>query len=425
MGKIRFISTEWAPITVAQKYRYVLAYGNTNRKLRAHLTLGSTLYYLDFSVTLTTGVWYHVAQVFDGTNLKIYLNGELKAEGPGSPLNYANTNDNAVMGRFWSSTDIYKLSGSLDEVALYKRALTTAEIARSYNEGLGRVALWHMDGDWTDATGNGNNGTAYNGAAFSTDKRVGTQAGSLDGVDDYVSGSTADLPSGSSPADPIRLGERGKRDPKQGNTGYGTGSASSFQLSIDSSNRAVVGNDSGGITGTSSLANGVWHYVVGIYEGSGTNVARLYVDGVLENSGSITAPATESGSFSIGAFLGGGGLFNGLIDEVAIYDHALTVGEMNEVYNDGLGRIALLHMDGDWTDASGNSRNGTASGSGATFSTDARVGNNSGSFNGGYVDMGNWFNPQTFTIEMWVKAGSSQVQYADIIDNNHSLLDGS
>ena len=43
------------------------------------------------------------------------------------------------------------------------------------------VGLWHMDNNWMDAPGNGNNGTAYNGAAFSTDARVGSKAGSFNG----------------------------------------------------------------------------------------------------------------------------------------------------------------------------------------------------------------------------------------------------
>ena len=52
--------------------------------------------------------------------------------------------------------------------------------------------------------------------------------------------------------------------------------------------------------------------------------AGIYVDGVLENSGTITALDTGGGSFSIGAFLGGGGYLNGLIDEVVIYNCAIT-----------------------------------------------------------------------------------------------------
>jgi Ca2+-binding RTX toxin-like protein len=36
------------------------------------------------------------------------------------------------------------------------------------------------------------------------------------------------------------------------------------------------------------------------------------------------------------------------------------------------------------------------------------------------ADLGTWFNYQSFTVEMWVKAGVTQVKYADIIDNNHT-----
>lgn len=36
------------------------------------------------------------------------------------------------------------------------------------------------------------------------------------------------------------------------------------------------------------------------------------------------------------------------------------------------------------------------------------------------VDLGSFFTLQDFTIDMWIKPGSTQVQYANIIDNNHS-----
>ncbi len=36
-----------------------------------------------------------------------------------------------------------------------------------------------------------------------------------------------------------------------------------------------------------------------------------------------------------------------------------------------------------------------------------------------YVDIGNSFDKQVFSIEMWIKPGATQVEYANIIDNNH------
>jgi hypothetical protein len=35
------------------------------------------------------------------------------------------------------------------------------------------------------------------------------------------------------------------------------------------------------------------------------------------------------------------------------------------------------------------------------------------------VQLGNWFNLQSFTLVMWVKPAARQTTYADIIDNNH------
>jgi streptogramin lyase len=36
------------------------------------------------------------------------------------------------------------------------------------------------------------------------------------------------------------------------------------------------------------------------------------------------------------------------------------------------------------------------------------------------VDIGSWFNLQTFTISIWVNPAATQVQYADIMDDNHN-----
>lgn len=37
-----------------------------------------------------------------------------------------------------------------------------------------------------------------------------------------------------------------------------------------------------------------------------------------------------------------------------------------------------------------------------------------------YVNLGSFFNYQTFTIELWVNPGATQTTYADIFDNNHT-----
>lgn len=71
-----------------------------------------------------------------------------------------------------------------------------------------------------------------------------------------------------------------------------------------------------------------------------------------------------------------------------------------------------------WTDLSGSGNNGSLING---------VGYNSA--NGGsltfdgvndYVNLGSFFTYQTFTISLWANPGSTQSQYADIFDNNHT-----
>jgi len=83
------------------------------------------------------------------------------------------------------------------------------------------------------------------------------------------------------------------------------------------------------------------------------------------------------------------------------------------------GLISWYQAEGNADDAQG-AHHGTLQG-GVTFDPNGVAGQ-AFSFDGvnDYVDLGNWFNLQTFTIAMWVKAGVAQAQYADIIDNNHT-----
>ena len=71
-----------------------------------------------------------------------------------------------------------------------------------------------------------------------------------------------------------------------------------------------------------------WYHVAVTFEG---NYYRLYVDGVLydEQTGSFTPSKTLS--LYIGAHNTGGFPFNGIIDEVRIYDRSLTANEIKQL----------------------------------------------------------------------------------------------
>jgi hypothetical protein len=77
-------------------------------------------------------------------------------------------------------------------------------------------------------------------------------------------------------------------------------------------------------------SNGTWHHIVGKQEG--TN-ASLYVDGVLCASGSVPAIGNGAGSITVGRFDGGKYYhFRGSIDEVRIYNRALSDIEITELF---------------------------------------------------------------------------------------------
>lgn len=82
----------------------------------------------------TRGEWMHVVGTWDGSEIKLYQDGALIDTKPASgTLNDAN--DPLGLGRHAENTDNRYFDGSLDEVRIYKRALTSSEVKRLYFHG--------------------------------------------------------------------------------------------------------------------------------------------------------------------------------------------------------------------------------------------------------------------------------------------------
>ena len=91
------------------------------------------------------------------------------------------------------------------------------------------------------------------------------------------------------------------------------------------------------VTGTTPLALNTWHHVAATWDGASI---KVYVDGVKEGevASSATLPSDLGGITAIGALIGSGGgfsFFTGSIDEVEIFNRALTVKEIRAIYNAG------------------------------------------------------------------------------------------
>jgi hypothetical protein len=93
-------------------------------------------------------------------------------------------------------------------------------------------------------------------------------------------------------------------------------------------------------TATAPFSRGVWHHLVGVFDGTG-GTATVYLDGEQGTSETIGGLLQNAGTtMFIGATRDGaanGFNWTGLIDEVAFYDRALTVEEIQSHYEAGSG----------------------------------------------------------------------------------------
>ena len=87
-------------------------------------------------------------------------------------------------------------------------------------------------------------------------------------------------------------------------------------------------------TTDSVLTPGTWNHVAITYDGSTQNT---YANGKLVGTWSLPGSICDSSDpLYIGSWVGGGEFFNGKIDDVRIYTTALTLGQIQKLYAEGL-----------------------------------------------------------------------------------------
>ena len=321
--------------------------------------------------------WTHVALVQDGGDKKFYINGVLdntQSQGNGSA-----SSASFKIGYTGHSTEYFE--GGIHSVSAYSVAKQTSEILAIFNEGLtgdestnsGLIGYWKLDNGTTvtDLSGNGNNGTVT-GATLNTGNN-GNVAGSpdsitireglnsnkdglgfpltnptsnvlrLNGIDEYV-----ELPvsKGLQSQSALTLEAWIKCNSKSSAGGIIVKDDTTnrvFNLTVlesssGSANKVIFNIYSGGsgqsVTSTSVVADGNWHHIVGVFEPSVKQA--IYIDGKLETKDTSSIPSTIDLStdeantpIRIGSFENNSLYFKGLLDEVKIYNRALTDGEVS------------------------------------------------------------------------------------------------
>ena len=227
---------------------------------------------------------------------------------------------------------------------LFAHGLTTEYVAAQLQNGL--VGYWSFDdGTGTiasDSSGNGNTATLINGPSWVT---AGEVAGALsfDGVDDYVS--FASQPQGTlsvsawvyAQATPGNLLPRIIDMP--GYVLYLAEPGASNPMSLGFISRRST-QDGKWTTPANSLAYDTWNHVAVVYDSSSTlNNPDLYINGVKQTISTITSPqgtqTLNGGTGIIGNRIPLDRGWKGIIDELRVYNRALSASEIVSLYDQG------------------------------------------------------------------------------------------
>ncbi len=207
----------------------------------------------------------------------------------------------------------------------------------SKNLETGLVGYWPMDeGSGTnayDASGNSHNGSLLNGPSSwqSICKAAGCFSFNSGSINIFNLGAIPSL----TPSD-ITLSAWAK--PSQidswdgivsNMTSWGTG----FSLQLGSAQKIAAMISGTYLSSITIPSAGIWYYIVATHNSS-TNLNSLYVNGILEATSTQAVVYEANAKTYIGAFYTSPNLiFNGQIDDVRIYNRALSATEIQNLYN--------------------------------------------------------------------------------------------
>ncbi len=201
----------------------------------------------------------------------------------------------------------------------------------------GLVAYYPFNGDTIDATGNGNDATNY-GATLTTDRYGNVNSAyHFNGTSEYMdcgNGISLQIANDITVTAWIKSEFSTDHSPEVISK-YGTGDAGWILSTFPDSTAAFQGRDNSGnyrSSGKSYKWNGDWHFLVGQREGS---IWKIYVDGTLHQSidAGTTGSLIASNNMQIGVQSGAGSrFFMGTIDDIRIYNRALSSAEILQLY---------------------------------------------------------------------------------------------
>lgn len=418
-------------------------------------------------IAVNDGKWHHLVGTYTPSDgyLRMYADGVLgdSLQAAGAPSGSSGYVVNFQIGHSNQGTTIKYFPGFIDDVKIYPYARTAAQIKSDYNSrgstsgvgvkvgnessylSNGLIGYWKMDeasgagSTLADSSGNSNTGTAvlWGGGDTATDSaHVAGKFGngfSFDGGDDYVNVGNIGLTADWTITYWIYLNNLTPIVQYPIGTATGNSSPPPYGSGIFMGHDPGSGKKWGMYDGTSLLYGSVisasnWYYAT--VTKSGTTYT-LYLNGAYDNRGTLAD--VDITNLTIGRrtdYSGGVWHTNGILDDVRVYNRALSPKEVADLYNWAPGPVGYWKMD---DNVSGNSQtlvdSSTYGNTGTTYYGANATGMNCkiiGKYGGGclldgtddYVDIGDntALRPANVTLETWIKPTGTHPNSGRIIE---------
>ncbi len=331
-------------------------------------------------VELKDSTWHHMVGVVDtvSDDHRLYVDGVEYTQTTAIGTLSSQTVYTNIGGRGCANGN---MDGEIDDVRIYDRALTKAEALALYAAGIeldkGLLGHWELDettGTVLSDSSAGGNDSGFDDdsdddqnddiSAESTTGRVGTGAIDFDGTDDYGAAPATNLLTGGygelTAAAWVKVGASNNSNARI--ITYANNDNDRFTIRLDDANTTAdvsgyveSGNTEYNLDNSSDnvITDADWHHVTMTFTNGDTT--RLYVDAVevgeqigSNGSGTVFKKANDIVYIGVGNHDDATHFFDGVIDDVRIYDRALNFAEIENLNHMG----ALI---GHWKlDESGN-----------------------------------------------------------------------
>ena len=342
---------------VAGQLAIILLDYNSLKRLRIYQITSngsSTVAVYESTSAISENTWTHIACVIDVDGAPTaYVNGNSFALSSAGSTYLSNPEANSAFGE-WQGEPYYH--GKIDQVRVFNKALTTTEITTLSNESkattntlqiLGDtscVATYKLDGNSTDLSGNydgtGTNVTyKYDGSPVSVD--FGVEGKSNHGAGFNGSSSVITL---SSTISSIKTYSFWINPDSSGNATYARrlfgdigGTSYTNSITFDKPNSKVTYFEGTTARSSATISNDAWSHIV--FTSDGTTL-KVYTNGSLSNTyttSGFVSSINEICSTSSNR------QFKGSIDQVRIFNKAISASEVSTLYGSGAGEIACVH----------------------------------------------------------------------------------